>query len=245
MIQIIHLKNDIKQILRDPVMAIMMVAPVFTIIMFKLLVIFLIPFINAKTGIDISPWHPYILAFVLLINAGLLGIVTGFMMLDERDGNIAELMSVTPLGRTGYLINRLSFASILSFIYSIAGFYGLNLVSLPFVLVLFLSLLLSIYSAIIGLLIFQSADDKVKGLTFAKALNSLVFFALTDLFALKWLTVLSWFFPPYWITMIIKSPHSLLVSGIALLVHAGWLWVLVWMYWKEAHLTYRIPQFRL
>ena len=233
MIQLIHFRNDIKQIMRDPIMAMMMIAPLLTIILFKLIVIFLIPFISIKTGVDISPFPEYILVFVLLINSGMLGVVTGFMMLDERDGNIAELMSVTPLGRSGYLMNRLSFASLLSFIYSIAGFYSLNLVNLSLILVLFLSLLLAIYSAIIGLLIFQGADDKVKGLTFAKALNSLVLFAFTDLFALKWLTVLSWFFPPYWITMVIKSSHSVLVIGIALLVHAGWLWVLVWRYWKE------------
>ncbi len=226
MIQIIHFKNDIKQIMRDPVMTIVMMAPVFTIIVFKLLVIFLIPFITIKTGFDLLPWLNYILVFVLLINSGLLGIVTGFMMLDERDGNIAELMSVTPLGRSGYLINRLSFASILSFVYCIAGFYVLSLVSLPWILVLFLSLLMAIYSAIIGLLIFQGADDKVKGLTFAKALNLFVLFAFTDLFAMKWLTVLSWFFPPYWITMVIKYPHSGLVIGMALLVHVVWLWVL-------------------
>jgi fluoroquinolone transport system permease protein len=232
MIQIIHFKNDIKQIMRDPIMAIMMSAPVFTIILFKLMVIFLVPFINTLTGFDISPWYLYILAFVLLINSGMLGYVTGFMMLDERDENITELMSVTPLGRSGYLINRLSFASILSFIYSIAGFYVLSLVRLPLILVLFLSLLMAIYSAIIGLLIFHSADDKVKGLTIAKALNSLALFAFTDLFALKWLTVISWFFPPYWITMVIKAPESVLVSGIALLVHVGWLGVLVWRYWK-------------
>lgn len=233
MLQIIHFKNDIKQIMRDPIMAIMMVAPLFMIVLFKLLIVFLIPFIFTQFGFDVTPYSQYVLAFVLLISSGMLGIVTGFMMMDERDGNIAELMSVTPLGRSGYLINRLSFASVLSFIYCISSCYVLNLVELPLLTVSFLSLLSAIYSSIIGLLIFSGADDKVKGLTFAKALNSLVLFAFTDLFALRWLTVLSWFFPPYWITMIIKSPHSLLVNGLALIVHAGWLGILLLQYWRK------------
>jgi hypothetical protein len=233
MLQIIHFKNDIKQIMRDPIMAIMMVAPLFMIVLFKLLIVFLIPFIFAQFGFDVTPYSQYVLAFVLLISSGMLGIVTGFMMMDERDGNIAELMSVTPLGRSGYLINRLSFASFLSFIYCTASYYALNLAELPLLTVLFLSVLSAIYSSIIGLLIFSGADDKVKGLTFAKALNSLVLFAFTDLFALRWLTVLSWFFPPYWITMIIKSPHSLLVNGLALIVHAGWLGILLLQYWRK------------
>ena len=233
MLQLIHLKNDIKQIMRDPIMAIMLVAPLFLIIVFKLLIIFLIPFIYAQTGFDVSPYSQYILASVLLINSGMLGIVTGFMMIDERDGNIAELMSITPLGMSGYLINRLSFASILSVTYCIISCYALNAVGLALASVLFLSVLSAIYSAIIGLLIFSGADNKVKGLTYAKALNALILFAFTDLFSLNWLTWLSWFFPPYWITMIIKSPHSLLIKGIALLVHAGWLWILILRYWRK------------
>jgi hypothetical protein len=50
---------------------------------------------------------------------------------------------------------------------------------------------------------------------------------------LKWLIVLSWFFPPYWITMIIKSPDSLLVNGLAFLVHIVWLWLLIIRYWRK------------
>jgi fluoroquinolone transport system permease protein len=163
----------------------------------------------------------------------ILGIVTGFMMIDERDGKIAELMSVTPLGRVGYLFNRLLFAAILSVFYSILSYYVLNVVELPFITILFVSLLSSNYSIIIGLLIFSFADNKVKGLTFAKAINSLSLFAFTDLLALKWLTVLSWFFPPYWITLVVQSPHSFSIYGLALLINFGWLFLLIRHYWNK------------
>jgi len=73
----------------------------------------------------------------------------------------------------------------------------------------------------------------VKGLTFAKALNALVVFAFADIVSLPWLTTLSWFFPPYWVTMVIKSPHSWEVFGLALCVHAIWLWLLIWRYWRK------------
>jgi hypothetical protein len=122
---------------------------------------------------------------------------------------------------------------LLSISYTILSCYVLNIVELPLVSVLFLSVLLALYSAIIGLLLFSGADDKVKGLTYAKALNVLALFAFTDLFPLRWLTVLSWFFPPYWITMTMKSPDSLLVGGIALAVHIGWLWILIIRYWRK------------
>ncbi len=222
--------NDIKQIMRDPIMTILLFAPLLLIIVFKLLEIFLVPFLAAKLDFDLAPYSAYILSFILLMNSGMLGIVTGFMMLDERDGNISQLLEITPLGRGGYLINRLAFASLLSIIYCFISITVFNQPVLPFITMVLLSLLSAIYTAIIGLLIFSGADDKVKGLTFAKGLNTLVLFAFTDLFALSWLTVLSWFFPPYWITMTIKSSHSLMVYGIALLVHAGWLGFLIFRY---------------
>ncbi|MFO8021327.1 MAG: hypothetical protein R6U65_02585, partial [Perlabentimonas sp.] len=186
-----------------------------------------------RFGFDFSPYLNYVFVFIVMMCGAILGIVTGFMMIDERDGKIAELMSVTPLGRGGYLFNRLLFASTLSVFYSILSYYALDIVKLPLITLLFVSLLSSNYSIIIGLLIFSFADDKVKGLTFAKAINALSLFAYTDLLELKWLTVLSWFFPPYWITMVVQSPQSILTYALALAVNLGWLWFLINNYWKK------------
>ena len=233
MIQITLFRNDIKQILRDPVMTLLLVAPLLLIFVFKILEVVLIPFLVLKTGFDVMPYASYVFSFILLMNSGMLGIVTGFMMLDERDGNIAQLLEITPLGRSGYLANRLSFASMLSVFYCLVGFAVFSLVDLPFYSIMFLCFLSAIYTAIIGLLIYSGADDKVKGLTFAKGLNTLVLFAFTDLFALNWLTFLSWFFPPYWVTMIIKSPHSFFVNCIALVIHVAWLGILIFRYTKR------------
>ncbi|PKP46728.1 MAG: hypothetical protein CVT94_13785 [Bacteroidetes bacterium HGW-Bacteroidetes-11] len=233
MIQITLFKNDIKQIMRDPIMAILLFAPLLLITVFKLLEIFLVPFLAAKLSFDLAPYSAYILSFILLMNSGMLGIVTGFMMLDERDGNISQLLEVTPLGRGGYLINRLTFASLLSIIYCFISIAVFDQPFLPFFTIVLLSALSAIYTAIIGLLIFSGADDKVKGLTFAKGLNTLVIFAFTDLFALSWLTFLSWLFPPYWITLIIKSPYSIAFASVGLLVHALWLGILIFRYTKR------------
>jgi fluoroquinolone transport system permease protein len=232
MLQFTHLKADFKQIIRDPIMAILMVAPLLLIIVLKLMVIFLIPFIQNRFGFNCLPYLMYVFVFVVMMCGALLGIVTGFMMIDERDGKIAELMSVTPLGRGGYLFNRLLLAFGLSFFYSGLSYYLLDVVALPVAAVLFVALLSSGYAVIIGLLIFAFAGDKVKGLTFAKAINSLSLFAFTDLLALKWLIGLSWFFPPYWITKVVQSPHTIWIYGMALFVNIGWLWFLI-RNWKR------------
>jgi hypothetical protein len=121
----------------------------------------------------------------------------------------------------------------LSIVYGFIGIAVFKLPDLSYFSIVLLSVLSAFYTAIIGLLIFSGADDKVKGLTFAKGLNSLVLFAFTDLFALPWLTFLSWFFPPYWVTMIIKTPHSLFAICLAIIIHVAWLGILIFRYAKR------------
>ena len=230
MINPVHIKNDLKQVFRDPVMSILMLAPLLIVVVFKLLTLFLFPFIATKFNFEFSLYYQYLMAGILILISGMLGIVIGFMMLDDKDGNIAELMAVTPLGRSGYLINRLSFSSILCLFYSIIAIYVLNIIELPFYTILLLSLLSGIYSIIIGLLIFSGADDKVKGLTFAKGLNMLGIFAFSDLFALNWFSILSLIFPTYWITRIIENPHSISAFLLGTLIHVIWLSYLIYRY---------------
>lgn len=229
----IHLRNDIRQIVRDPIMLVLMFVPLILIVVFKLLLVFLLPLLINLTGFNPGPYYVYLLAFALLLSAGMLGIVTGFLMIDERDGNIAELMAVTPLGRTGYLVNRLSFAAMLSVIYSFLAIYVLNVCPVTWPAAIVLALLMAIYTTIFGLILFNSADDKVKGLTFAKGLNVLAFFAFTDLFGLKWLTVLSWFFPPFWVTALLKNQGAAVPFVMALIVHFTWLLVLLERYHRK------------
>ncbi len=230
---IIHLRNDIRQIVRDPIMLVLLFVPVILIVVFKLILIFLLPVLIVHTGFNPEPYYAYLISFTLLLIAGMLGIVTGFLMIDERDGNIAELMAVTPLGRTGYLVNRLSFAGLVTMVYSFMAIYVLNVLHLKLITALWLACLMVLYTAIFGLILFNSADDKVKGLTFAKGLNALAFFAFADLFGLPWLTLLSWLFPPFWITALLKNQGALLPYVMAMIVHAAWFAFLLVRYQRK------------
>jgi fluoroquinolone transport system permease protein len=230
----IHFKNDITQIVREPVMLMLLLAPLLMLAAFKIMIVFLLPVLESLAGFDSLPYYPYVLSFIMLMIPGMLGIVTGFMMLDEKDGHIAELMSVTPLGRVGYLVNRLSFSSFLSIPYCFAAYYLLRIHDIPFLSLVYIVLLLAMCSAITGLLLFSGADDKVKGLTFAKGLNILNLFAFADLFSMPWLIVLSWFFPAYWVTAILKNPGSPVANIAAFAVHLAWLSILILRYRRRS-----------
>ncbi|PKM50830.1 MAG: hypothetical protein CVV02_10075 [Firmicutes bacterium HGW-Firmicutes-7] len=222
-----HIKNDMKQLVREPMMLLLFCLPMFMFIVYKAIIVFLIPYLNKHLSFNLADYYLYILSFALIMTPAMLGIVIGFMMIDERDGKIAELMTVTPLGRSGYLYNRLSFAFIATVVYTFMGYFTVNIYKLPLLVVFLLSILLGILSIILGMIIFTVATDKVKGLTYAKGINFMLLFCLSDLLNERWLTNFSMFFPTYWITEIIQNPKSIVVFSSAVLVHAIWLIIIL------------------
>lgn len=226
MLNVTHIKADMKQITREPIMVLLFFLPLFIFIIFKLLIVFLFPFISELTGFNISNYYSYILALSFLMAPQMLGAVTGFLMIDERDGKIFELMSVTPLGYSGYIVNRLLIPLVFGIIYSLIGYFILNIYSLNIISIICIGFFMGIEGIIGSLILFNLASDKVKGLTISKAMGIFPLIALTDLLNIKWLSILSCFFPYYWITKIVENPIvlNLLIAGI---IHILWLIIII------------------
>lgn len=214
-----QVKADFKQIFRDPILILFMFLPLLIFIIFKLLIVFLVPFIS----FEISNYLMYILAFSFIMSPQMLGTVAGFLMIDDRDAKIYELMSITPLGYSGYIIHRLSIPMVFAVFYTILGYYILNIYPLNKSSLFLIAILMGIEGIITSLILFNLADDKVKGLTISKAMGIFPLMALADLLNIKWISYLSHLFPFYWITKIIQSPSNLTNLFTATLIHFLWL----------------------
>ena len=131
-----------------------MLYEVITAGIFRLLILFAVPFLQKYISFDFSAAEPYVLSFVFVINAMLLSIVTGFSMIDDKDNRIAELMSITPMGIDGYLVIRfvLVFASVI--IYTFYTYAVLHIFIIPLYVVLLVSVILCFYSAVMGYVLF-------------------------------------------------------------------------------------------
>lgn len=221
MLKIVHFKSDIKLLLRDPIMAMLLGVPLIIPVIFRLLIIFLLPWLNHRFGLDVTPYFPYILSMVMVMNPGLLGAVMGFMMLDDKDGNIIQLMAVTPSGKTGYILHRMSLVFILSFIYSIYSYWVLNILILNTIHLLYIALITPLFGCVVGLILFRFATDKVKGLTFAKGINILMIFVFADLWDNIWVQCISMLFPTYWTAQVIMHP-SILNMVVCAGIHIMW-----------------------
>ncbi|MCX8131480.1 MAG: hypothetical protein N3I35_15485 [Clostridia bacterium] len=226
MINLVHMKADFKQILREPVMILFMLIPLFIFTVFKLFIAFIMPLISEYTGFDFFRYYGYILTFVFLMSPGMLGTVAGFLMIDDRDEKIYELMSVTPVGYKGYIANRLAIPFAGGVIYTFIGYFVLDVYYISLPALIFISILSGVEGIIISLLLFNVADDKVKGLTYSKALSASFVFCLADLLGIKWISMIAGLLPFYWISKIVYNPGVLSISAAAA-IHVFWLGTIV------------------
>ncbi|MGB3368354.1 MAG: hypothetical protein WBA54_12745 [Acidaminobacteraceae bacterium] len=215
--------SDFKQLIREPMMLILFLAPILIAGLMRLLYVFLVPLIERYISFEIALYDSYILSMVLLFTPMMLGVVMGFMMLDDKDAKIVELMSITPLGKSGYLKNRLSFIMIPSMIYTFINYYIMQIYIINFITLAYISFISSLLSIVIGLVFSSIATDKIKGLTYAKGLNLLIIFAFGDLFKGNSVKYLSSAFPTYWISKIIATPNELKLYAYTLIIIMIWL----------------------
>lgn len=97
--------NDLKNILREPMLIFLLFSPVILSIVLRLMIPFFTKVFIAY--IDLKAYYPLISGFVILLIPMLMGMLAGFMLLDERDDNIFMTLIVTPLTKKGYMIYRI------------------------------------------------------------------------------------------------------------------------------------------
>jgi len=227
MFNCLDVRTELKKIFRDPVMALLFLAPILITVVFRLLFEFLVPFIQKYVVFDMSLYEHYVLIFTMVMSAMLLSIIMTFTMIDDRDNKIVELMSVTPMGKSGYLIMRLSLVFLSVFIYSIYTYLFMGIYILSVFTLIYLTLILCIYSASMGLLVYSLASDKVNGMTYAKGMNVVFLFAFVDLLHIKWLNIASGIFPTYWLTQIAAAPRNIFALIMGAAVSIGWLLIMI------------------
>ncbi len=194
----------------------------------------LFPFLEAlvieQWSVDISPYYRQTGIFFLMLIPMMMGMVYGFILLDERDGGIITAISVTPTGKSGYLKLRMGIPLFLSFIFIILFLLLLGLTgTLGILQVIVVSLLISSQSLILLLVLGAFADNKVMGMAISKGFGILLMGPLLD-FALpapyNWSGAYS---PLFWASrsLLSDTPFAFwLYAAITFLFHLLLIWIL-------------------
>ncbi|NAP00551.1 hypothetical protein FRY77_31735 [Halomonas sp. MG34] len=167
---VFHLiKGDMKQIYRDPMLLISLIGPLLLI----LLVRFILPFATAQFAL--GAYNGLLASFFILLIPLLLGIMAGFIMLDERDDKMIDYFAVTPLSKQGYLLYRLLLPGVLTVLYGYIYLEWASPVSLPILDKLLVTVMLAMEAPIICLFLVAIAANKIEGLALSKGVGLVVF----------------------------------------------------------------------
>lgn len=225
------LKYDFMQIRKDPVLFASVVAP----FLFWIILRFGFPaaggLFQSLWQFDIYPYYNHVGVIFLALIPMMFGMAYGFMLLDERDEGIITALSVTPLGKSGYLKLRLglpvlmSFAGILIFCVTlgITGNQGM-------LKMVFMAAILSLTGPLMVLYLGAFARNKVMGVALSKGFGILLAAIIIDYFIPGWLKWIGAYSPFFWIErayLSLSSEQFFLYSMAALaytILCTGWLY---------------------
>ena len=220
------LRSDFKNLVRDPVLLMVSVAPLLIAVLLR----FGLPEAREQllATFDLSDHYAFAASSLLQFAPVLFGMVVGLMLLDERDQGVLSAIAVSQLGKAGFFAYRLGAPVAVSVAVAVAALVVFGLVSLRPLVVAPAVLLAALNAPILVLFLAGFADNKVEGL----ALGKFASIALLAPFAIplvpepwEWLAGVV---PVYWVSKaFLASPGSLLpMLALGATVHCLYLFLL-------------------
>ncbi len=166
----------------------------------------------------------YAAPLVLILPALLIGWVTGFLLLEDRDDNTLTAIAVTPLGKLGFVGYRVSVTAAVVFAI-VAASAPLVIPATPPWVALLIALLIAAESVMVAAILPAIARNKVEGLALTKVINIAAVLPFVAIVPSPW-RYLAGVVPSYWVGELLalssRSYLSLAAAAvIAVAVHAA------------------------
>jgi hypothetical protein len=192
--------SDAMNIARDPILAaaaVMSLLPALVLWLFKGQMD-----AAALSAFGVAELSRYIVPVALALPAGLIGWVTGFLMLEDRDEGTLLALDVTPAGKVGFLIYRVTITAALAIAITLYA-WPLILPGVSIFVVACLALLVALNAIGFAVVLPAVARNKVEGLAVTKVTNLLSLAALLAAIPSP-LRYLGGVLPTYWIGELLR-----------------------------------------
>lgn len=158
--------SDLRQIFRDKTLIMFLLTPFFLILFIR----FFVPYLTLRFPF-VADYHASIMMFGGVQTAIMFGFITSFIMLDEKDENVLQVIRVLPISTFYFIVYRLAFATVFS---TLAAFLMIHFggIAYPgFINSLLLSLHYGLAAPFIILIIATFASNKIEGMAFFKGVD--------------------------------------------------------------------------
>ncbi|UXA20024.1 ABC transporter permease [Mycobacterium sp. SMC-4] len=194
-------RNDLRGTYRDPLLVMLVLAPVIWTTAVAVLVPLFTRMLADRYEFDLVPYYPLVLtAFLLLTSIIIAGGLAAFLVLDEVDAGTLTALRVTPVPLSVFFGYRAATVLLITTVYVVAtaAFSGILPVGLIPTMIP-VGLLAGLSAIVTLLLIITFAGNKIQGLAMIRALGMLI----AGLPCLPWFIDSAWHLafgvlPPYW-----------------------------------------------
>lgn len=194
-------RNDVRGTYRDPLLVMIVLAPVIWTIGVVLLVPRVTALLSERYGFDLVPYYPLILTALLLLTSIIIaGALAAFLVLDEVDAGTLTALRVTPVPLSTFFAYRAGTVMVVTTVYVVATLSFSGMVEPSVIPTLVPIGLLAGLSAVVTLLLIVAvASNKIQGIAMVRALGMLI----AGLPCLPWFIDSTWnlafgVLPPYW-----------------------------------------------
>lgn len=151
----------------------------------------------ALAGFGVAEFSRYLVPAALLIPALLIGWVTGFLLLEDRDDGPLLALDVTPIGKGGFLAYRVTITALVT---AAITFFAMRLMvpQAGWSMTLLLVTLVAANAVMVAAVLPTIARNKVEGLALSKVVNIALIVPLLAIIPSPW-RYLGGVIPTYWI----------------------------------------------
>lgn len=228
--------HDMANILRDPVHLYIMASPFIIAGAIR----WLLPYLETAAApyMNLPEYYDLIAGMLLIITPILIGALSGFIFLDEKDEGTSMVAITTPLGRSGYILYRLLSPTLLAFLLSFIILPILPIIKFDIAILLPLTIMAAFEAPISALFISLLAGNKVEGIAVAKGLMLFLFIPVAGYFFHSGFKLLLGIFPFFWPvhTYLIQEPSKIFFwkyMALGFTVHILWLACLARLFMRK------------
>lgn len=185
-------------------------APIIIILFLRLAFPILSDVILNNTGIDISEYYSLLSITVIMVIPMLFGMVYAFILLDETDSHILQVIEVSPAGKKNFILMRAVMPLLMSLVMLLVSIVIVDAVpSEGWLRVIYVSILLSFQAPFVFLFIGTMADNKIEGFALSKLFGVFIIAVPLGLLLHHPWNYMAFYSPLYWIAWAWVIPDQL------------------------------------
>lgn len=189
---------DLKNIRRDSMLVWLPAIPLIPALLVRWGLPLLEPWLVATYGLTLEPYDALILSFFVALTPSFAGIVTGFLLLDERDDRTLTALMVTPMSLSQYVAYRVTAPMVLGVVMTLVAIPIAGVARVPLPALLGVALLAALTAPIMALFLASFAENKVAGMALMKLIGGLGVIPVAAYFVEVPWQLLAGVVPSYW-----------------------------------------------